>query len=322
MAGQLNVVFMGTPEFAAIILRHLLDRPLTNIQTVITQPDRGRGRGRKLSASPVKVAAEKAGLSLWQPTRLSGSEAQEYLSSLAPDFLLVAAYGLILPPHILDIARYGALNVHASLLPKYRGAAPIQRALADGEPVTGVSIMSMRPGLDCGPLLMQRVLAIDLMDTAATLHDKLAHLGGECLVQTLNRLENRDIVSVPQDESQATYAPKLSKEEGRINWNQPARKVHDHIRAMHPWPGAFSDFQPDSDSEPLKIHISPGQIGEQTLVETAPGTIEDKENEFLRIACSDRYYLVQTIKPSSRRPMSAAAFSCGYLTSQNQARFF
>lgn len=322
MAGQLNVVFMGTPEFAATILGHLLNRPLTSIQAVITQPDRARGRGRKLSASPVKIAAEKAGLSVWQPPRLSGEEAQEHLSSLAPDFLLVAAYGLILPPQILDIAHYGALNVHASLLPKYRGAAPIQRALADGEPVTGVSIMSMRPGLDCGPLLMQRALAIDLEDTAATLHDKLAQLGGECLVQTLNRFQTRDIISVPQDESQATYAPKLSKEEGRINWNQPARKVHNHIRAMHPWPGAFTDVRRSPGSEPLKIHIFPGQIGPQTLPETAPGSIEHTENEVLRIACSDRYYLVQTIKPSSRRPMSAAAFSRGYLTSQNQARFF
>ncbi|MFW5900021.1 MAG: methionyl-tRNA formyltransferase [Desulfovermiculus sp.] len=322
MAGQLNVIFMGTPEFAATILGHLLHRPLTNIQTVITQPDRVRGRGRKLSASPVKIAAEKAGLSVWQPSRLSSQDVQEYLSSLAPDFLLVAAYGLILPSRILNIARYGALNVHASLLPKYRGAAPIQRALADGEPVTGISIMSMRPGLDCGPLLMQRALAIDLYDTAATLHDKLAQLGGECLIQTLNRFQELDIIAVPQDESQATYAPKLSKEEGRVIWNQPARKVHDHIRAMHPWPGAFTNIQLCSGSSPLTVHLFPGQIGSRIRPQTAPGTIEHKENDVLRIACSDRYYLIQTIKPSSRRAMSAASFSCGYLTSQNQARFF
>lgn len=322
MAGQLNVVFMGTPEFAAAILGHLLHRPLTKIQTVMTQPDRARGRGRKLSASPVKIAAEKAGLSVWQPPRLSGQEVQYYMASLAPDFLLVAAYGLILPSRILNTARFGALNVHASLLPKYRGAAPIQRALADGEPVTGISIMSMRPGLDSGPLLMQRALAIDPEDTAATLHDKLAHLGGECLVQTLNRFQEGDIIAVPQDESLATYAPKLSKEEGRVTWNQPARKVHDHIRAMHPWPGAFTHVQLRSDSSPLKIHLFPGQIGPRTYPQTAPGTIEHKENEVLHIACSDRYYLVQTIKPSSRRPMSAAAFACGYLSSQDQVRFF
>ncbi|MFO7803062.1 MAG: methionyl-tRNA formyltransferase [Desulfovermiculus sp.] len=321
MAGQLNVVFMGTPEFAATILGRLLHRPRTNIQAVITQPDREKGRGRKLSASPVKVAAEKAGLSLLQPPSLSGSKVQEKLLALAPDFLLVAAYGLILPPKILDIAHNGALNVHASLLPQYRGAAPIQRALVNGESVTGVSIMSMRPGLDCGPLLIQRALPIDLEDTAATLHDKLAELGGESLVQALDRFETQDIVSIPQDERHATYAPKLSKDEGKIDWNQPAQKVHDHIRAMHPWPGAFTEIQRGHSSEVLKIHIFPGQIGPQTLPGTLPGTIEQKENEVLYIACSDRYYLVQAVKPSSRRPMPASAFFCGYLASQNLTRF-
>lgn len=185
----------------------------------------------------------------------------------------MAAYGLILPAEILSVPRYESLNVHASLLPKYRGAAPIQRALAHGECVTGISIMAMRPGLDCGPLLFQRPLPVGPEDTAATVHDKLADLGGQCLVQTLDRWQAQDLVPVPQDESLATYAPKLGKNEGRINWDQPAGRIHNHIRAMHPWPGAFTELTCSPSGKEVKLHLFPGHIGPEIPAHTSPGTL-------------------------------------------------
>jgi len=315
MAEHLNVVFMGTPDFAAVILKHLLFRSQTTISAVITQPDRPKGRGRKLTPSPVKLLAQQNSLNLWQPSTLSGPKEKEYLTSLAPDFLLVAAYGHILPSEILAIPGYDSLNVHASLLPKYRGAAPIQRSLANGEAVTGISIMCMRPGLDCGPLLLQRPIPIGPQDTAATVHDNLAQLGGQCLVHTLDRWQAQDLVPVPQDEGMVTYAPKLDKNEGRINWHQPARRVHNHIRAMHPWPGAFTELQPSPGGKKIKLHIFPGHIGPEIKADRHPGTVVRDNNTSLRIACLDRYYLVHTVKPASKSPMSSSAFICGYLGS-------
>jgi methionyl-tRNA formyltransferase len=318
MAAQLNIVFMGTPEFAAVVLRHLAAHESTSIQAVYTQPDRPRGRGRKTVPPPVKVVAGEAGLQVRQPETLRDPEVEAGLRRIQPDLLVVAAYGLILPKAILDIPRLGALNVHASLLPKYRGAAPIQRALAAGEGVTGISIMRMEPGLDCGPVLLQRPLAIAPEDTAADLHDKLADLGGKALIQALDRLAAGDIVSVPQDEAQATYAPKLRKDEGRIDWNQPARRVHDHIRAMHPWPGAFTSLDLGPGGKGLKVHISPGHIREEPETALPPGSVVLGPEDTLLIACADRLYQVVSIKPESSRPMPASAFVCGYLSSRSE----
>jgi methionyl-tRNA formyltransferase len=318
MATQLNVVFMGTPEFAAVSLRYLVRRPKTNIIAVFTQPDRPQGRGRKMMPSPVKMVAQEVGLTVCQPTTLSSTDVGHQLRAFNPDFLLVAAYGLMLPRKILDIPRYNALNVHASLLPKYRGAAPIQRALANGESVTGISIMAMEPGLDCGPVLLQHVLPIAPDDTASSLHDKLAELGGKCLVNALDRLENHDYLFVPQEKDLASYAPKLHKEEGRIEWNLPAARVHDHIRAMHPWPGAFTYLNRPSVSAPLKITVFPGYVGPELEKDIAPGTITAGPEDTLYIACADRYYQIFQLKPSSRKPMSTAGFCCGYLPARSE----
>ena len=322
MAEQLHVVFMGTPDFAAVILRYLAQNPNTAIQTVVTQPDRPKGRGRKAVSSPVKSVAEEAGFPLWQPPSLRTPESQDILRSLSPDLLVVAAYGLLLPPEILSIPAIESLNVHASLLPKYRGAAPIQRALGGGELVTGISIMAMRPGLDSGPLALQRAIPIGLLDTAATLHDKLAHLGGHCLLDALDKMHNHQIVYVPQDENQATYAPKLSKDEGKVNWRQPAHMVHNHIRSVHPWPGAFTHLQSPLGDKTHKVQIYPGQVGSPLPSHRPPGMLEAGPDDTLRIACLDRYYIIDTVKPASRRPMSTSAFMCGYLTSgHGQDRF-
>lgn len=313
---------MGTPEFAAVILGYLSQHPNTAIQTVVTQPDRPKGRGRKSAPSPVKSVAEEAGFPLWQPASLRDSESQDFLRSLSPDLFVVAAYGLLLPPQILSIPGIESLNVHASLLPKYRGAAPIQRALACGELVTGISIMAMRPGLDSGPILLQRAIPIGLLDTAATLHDKMAHLGGQCLIEALDKIQDQQIVSVPQDESQATYAPKLSKDEGRINWRQPAHRVHNHIRSVHPWPGAFTHLESPLSAKTCKVQVYPGHVGPQIPLSHTPGLLEAGPGDTLRIACLDRYYIIDTVKPASRRPMSTSAFICGYLASrEGQDRF-
>ena len=315
MATQYDVIFMGTPEFAARVLHHVLHRPGTRILCVLTQPDRPKGRGRKPAPSAVKVLAREEKLDVWQPGTLSTPEAQDYLLSLSPDFLLVAAYGLLLPSSVLSLPRHAALNVHASLLPKFRGAAPIQRAIANGEHVTGISIMRMQAGLDCGPILMQRALAIGMEDTAQDVHDQLAELGGQCLVQTLDLWQSQELLEIPQDEAQASYAPKLHKSEGSIQWDRNARDVHNHIRAMTPWPGARTELTLPGQSKPLQVILLPGNIGEARPQDMAPGDfLTSQSGEHIGFACADRLYWVHTLKPASRAPMPASAFICGYLS--------
>jgi methionyl-tRNA formyltransferase len=311
---RLKIVFLGTPDFAATVLRSLLTWPKARIVGVFTQPDRPVGRGKKIRPSPVKTLASDEGLTVFQPQSLNEPEALRQLQDLDPDVLVVAAYGLLLSSRVLDLAPFGALNVHASLLPKYRGAAPIQRALANGEPVTGITIMQMVPELDAGPILVQRALAIGIDDTAGTLHDELAELGGHCLVQALEGLLRNELVPVQQDPELVSYAPKLKKVDGIIDWSRPALEVHNHIRAMHPWPGACFDWPRPDGRGRVRVQVYPGRIGpEHGSSAPVPGTVLEPLGEELPIACQDRTYLVQTLKPSSGRPMSAREFACGYM---------
>jgi methionyl-tRNA formyltransferase len=254
---RLRVVFMGTPEFAAASLKHLLEWGGCDVVGVYSQPDRPCGRGQVCTPPAVKLLALESGLPVFQPLNFRAQADVDQLMALAPDLLLVAAYGLILPRTVLDIPKRGAINVHASLLPEYRGAAPIQRAIMDGRPVTGITIMQMEAGLDTGDILLQRSRAIGILDTAQTLHDELAEMGGKLLVDALEKMDQGRLVRIPQDHSRATYAAKLSKEEGRIDWNQPVLAVHNRIRGLFPWPGSWFDWD-GMPGKTLRLTVHPG----------------------------------------------------------------
>lgn len=237
----MRLVFLGTPEFAAPTLEAVAAAGHRLLE-VVTQPDRPSGRGQPLAASPVKQAALRLGLPVYQPERIKHLEAGAHLAELGPDAMVVVGYGQIIPQSVIDIPPLGILNVHASLLPKYRGAAPIQWAIARGEMRTGVTTMRIDAGLDTGDILLQRATEIDAEETALELGARLAAMGAELLVATLAALEKGSLVPVPQDSTQATYAPLLKKEDGRIDWRRPAREIHNLVRAVGPpWPGAFSD---------------------------------------------------------------------------------
>ncbi|BBD09373.1 methionyl-tRNA formyltransferase [Desulfovibrio ferrophilus] len=314
--GKLRIVFMGTPEFARISLEHLHAWDGAEIVAVYTQPDRPCGRGRKCKPSDVKVFAMEHDIPVLQPENFKADKAVEELAVLAPDLLIVAAYGLILPQRVLDIPREGAINVHGSLLPKYRGAAPIQRAIMNDEAATGITIMQMDAGMDTGDILFARSLFIGKDDTAETLHDELAELGGKLLVEALERKGQNKLVRIPQNDAKATYAAKLEKHEGEIHWNQPAQDVHNRARAMHPWPGAYFTWSGDqrTGKKEQRLVLTPGSVG-FTLPEPQPepGTILGICEGMLAIACTDKAYLVPSLKPAGKKLLTAEAFACGYL---------
>ncbi len=304
---------MGTPDFAAASLKHLLEWDGCDVVGVYCQPDRPCGRGQRCTPPPVKVLAMEAGLPVFQPVNFKAQADVDQLAALTPDLLLVAAYGLILPQSVLDIPRLGAVNVHASLLPEYRGAAPIHRAILDGRHVTGITIMQMEAGLDSGDILLQRSRAIGIHDTAQSLHDELADMGGRLLVDALAKMSTGGLVRIPQDHSRATYASKLSKEEGRIDWNQPVLDVHNRIRGLFPWPGSWFDWDGMPDKT-LRLTVYPGSIGEPLPEGVAPGEIVGVAGDNVVIACADRLYSVPTIKPAGSKPLGGREFYCGYLS--------
>ncbi|WP_459900124.1 methionyl-tRNA formyltransferase [Desulfobaculum senezii] len=311
----LRIVFMGTPDFARTSLEHLAAWDGGEIVGVYTQPDRPCGRGQVCKPSAVKQLALEQGWDVYQPVNFKDSAAIDELAALRPDVLVVAAYGLILPQAVLDIAPHGAVNVHSSLLPKYRGAAPIQRAILHGDDVTGVTIMQMDKGMDTGDILKARALAIGKDDTAEILHDELAELGGKLLVETLDAMVAGTLRRIKQDEDKATYAAKLSKSEGQLDWTRPAQEVHNRARAMHPWPGAYFFWcAPDRD-KPLRIALTPGEVGPslEEYGNPEPGTIIGDVDGKLAIACADKVYLAAAVKPAGKKCMTAEGFCCGYL---------
>jgi methionyl-tRNA formyltransferase len=238
---------MGTPDFAVPALRTLVDTQ--NVVGVVTQPDRQAGRGRQLRPPPVKIVAQESGIPVFQPESLRSEESARPLLEWQPDIIVVAAFGQILRPHVLELPPSGCLNVHASLLPRWRGASPIQHALLAGDPETGISLMRMDEGMDTGPVYMQSAVAIENDETAATLHDKLAQSGADLLTSQLDDIIAGRLAALPQDEALATYAPLINKADGEINWNTESEKLDRHIRAMTPWPSAFTLWN----GQPLKI---------------------------------------------------------------------
>jgi len=239
----MRIVFCGTPEFAVPSLRALLANPEFAVDAVITQPDRPRGRGQRVSPSPVKEVAAQAGVRIYQPASMKSDEARDVIAEIKPDAVVIIAYGQIIPRRLLDIPRLGWMNLHGSLLPKYRGAAPIAWAIINGEPKTGLTTMRLDPGLDTGPMLMQREIEIGGDDTAPELAKRMAELGAPLVADSLIKFNRGEIVPIPQNTTQATYAPILTKEHGRIDWLLTSGEIYNRIRGLAPWPGAYSTFR-------------------------------------------------------------------------------
>jgi methionyl-tRNA formyltransferase len=301
---ELRIIFMGTPEFAVPSLQALIDQG-EKVVAVVTQPDRPKGRGRKLSKSPVKLLAESAGIPVLQPTKVRTPDFIEALKSFNPDLLLVAAYGRILPAGVLAVPTLGCINVHGSILPKYRGAAPIQWAILKGEKETGVTIMQMDEGMDTGDILLSGTLAIEDDDTAATLAAKLAKLGGSLLLEALERLRNNNLPPLKQDEIKATIAPPLKKEFGRIEWQQTARFIGYKIRGLDPWPTAYTFLA----GERIRL-FKPEIIAK--LCTDPPGTIIAVDKNGLIVATGKNYLKIGEIQKDGGKRMSIAAFLSGH----------
>lgn len=277
----LRLIFAGTPEFAALHLDALLASH-HQVVAVYTQPDRPAGRGKKLHASPVKQRAEAAGLKVLQPPTLRDHAAQQELAALQADVMVVVAYGLILPQAVLDIPRYGCLNVHASLLPRWRGAAPIQRAIEAGDHESGVTIMQMDAGLDTGAMLSTARCAIDPSTTAASLHDSLAALGCPSLLEVLDNLPQKQATAQQQNDEQATYAHKILKAEAEINWQQSAAEIDRKVRAFNPFPVCFSEL------EGQRVKVWQAEVvDEPSLAGQPPGQILHSDKQGIVVACGD-----------------------------------
>ena len=297
MSDSLRIIFAGTPDFAARHLDALLSSG-HNVVGVFTQPDRPAGRGKKLMPSPVKVLAEEKGLPVFQPASLRPQENQQLIADLHADVMVVVAYGLILPKAVLDMPRLGCINVHGSLLPRWRGAAPIQRALWAGDAETGVTIMQMDVGLDTGDMLHKLVCPITAEDTSATLYDKLAGLGPAGLIETLAQLVSGTAQPQVQDEAQVTYAEKLSKDEARVDWSLSAAQLERCIRAFNPWPMSWLEI----DGQPLKIWKA-SVIDSGTTAE--PGTIVEATKQGIQIATGDGILNLESLQPAGKKAMSA-----------------
>jgi methionyl-tRNA formyltransferase len=240
--GKMRVVFLGTPTFALPALQSLVDHSY-EICAVFTQPDRPSGRGHKLKPSPVKSLARTLGIPIFQPEKIKDQQNRNIFEKLQPDFVVVAAYGQILPAWLLECSRFGAINIHASLLPRYRGAAPIPWAILNGEVITGVTTMIMEEALDSGPILLQKAIPIPITKTAGELSEVLSKVGAGLLIQTLDGMKKNALAPIQQDKSQISWAPRIMKEMARISWEKRALDVHNQIRAMNPWPVAYTSFR-------------------------------------------------------------------------------
>lgn len=302
-----RIIFFGTPSFALPALQTLFESP-DEVIAVVTQPDREKGRGRKVVFSAVKELALRHHLTLLQPERVKEEPFQETLRGFQPDLIVVVAFGQILPKSILSIPKYGAINVHASLLPKYRGAAPIAWAILNGEKVTGITTMVMDAGMDTGDILLQVETPIDVGDTCETLHDRLASLGAQLLRETLEKIKTGDIRPIPQDHSKANYAPPLKKEDGHIDWKKEANEIDRQVRAFNPWPGAFSKL----DDRWIKIYK--GEMKERPLT-GKPGTVVWVGSDFVEVETGKDAFRIKEIQLEGRRRMTIRDFLSGHAIS-------
>jgi methionyl-tRNA formyltransferase len=301
----LRIVFFGTPEFALPALDALLHSSHC-VVGVVTQPDRPRGRGQKTTHAPVKARAVSAGLPVLQPDRLKSPAFLQALAALAADLGVVAAYGRILTETVLSTPRLGMVNVHASLLPRYRGAAPVHRAVIAGEPVTGVTIMRVVQALDAGPMLATRTRPIGAEESSDDVERDLARLGADLLRSTVDELAAGLVTATPQDESRATYAPRLTKDDGIVDWSWSAERIHNLIRGLHPWPHAFAFLN----GQRLILLRSTAVVGAQSDV--APGTIVEATGDRLRVSAGGGVIQLEEIQTAGKRPMRARDFLTGH----------
>ena len=302
----MRIVFCGTPEFAVPSLRRLAAEPGISVEAVITQPDRPRGRGQHVSGSPVKEAALAANLHVYQPETIKSDSAQEFLKRIAPDAVVIIAYGQIIPARLLTLPRIGWINLHASLLPRYRGAAPIHWAIANGETTTGLTTMQIDAGMDTGPTLLQHELEIGPDETSPELAARMSEIGAGLIVDSLLRLDRGEISPQPQDNGKASYAPILKKEDGRIDWTRTAPQIYNRMRGFAAWPGAYTTFRgqtchiwgrPES-SAAAEGHVTPGEI--------VPSTKD------VHVVCGEKTCLrLESVQLEGRKRISAREFASG-----------
>lgn len=325
---QMRIIFAGTSGFAVPVLEALIKAGRHTLIGVITQPDQISGRGLKKTASPVKETAVAHHLNLFQPASINEPAFQETLSGLAPEIMVVAAYGQKLSQEVISLPRHGCINIHPSLLPKYRGSAPINYALWNGETETGVTIFKIVEKMDAGPMLAQQKLVIEPEETAEQLGMRLARLGAELLMETLTRLEQGEVKLTPQDESKVTYAPRLKKSDGLIDWRLEALRIKNLVRAMQPWPGAYTFHRspkPDSPASPKAFGGSAGRrdalkidlvkveiINSVSSSNSLPGMVEEITNDAIIVRTGRESLAIKELKPAGHRVMTARDFVNGY----------
>lgn len=301
----LRIVFCGTPAFAVPSLEHLLRQPDFQIVGVVTQPDRPRGRGQQIHSSPVKDAAVAAGIPVYQPEKIKSDEGYEYFKRLAPDAVAIIAYGQIISQRLIEVPRFGWINLHASLLPKYRGAAPINWAIINGEQVTGVTTMLIDAGLDTGPTLLHHATPIEKDETAPELAARLAVEGAPLIAKTLRGLSRGELTPVPQDHSKATLARPLKKQDGRVDWMRPAQAIYDQIRGVQPWPGAFTTFR----GKTIQIW---GRSLEPVAAGGQPGTLLPTREDGLLVICGGpSVFRIEHARAEGRNRVTGMEFANG-----------
>lgn len=303
----MRIVFCGTPEFAVPTLRALVANPEFSVEAVVTQPDRPRGRGQQVSASPVKEVGFAARARIYQPENLKTDEARDFFTEIKPDAAVIIAYGQIVPRRLLEIPRLGWMNLHASLLPKYRGAAPIAWAIINGESKTGLTTMRLDPGLDTGPILMQRETEIGSNETAPELTKRMSEMGAPLVMESLLKLDRGEIVPIPQDASRASYAPILTKEHGRIDWEQTAGEVYNRIRGLAPWPGGFTTFR----GRLCHIWGRLATVGSDVAIAKEPGSVILRDGAIEVVCGKDTRLKLEAVQVEGRKRISAREFVNG-----------
>jgi methionyl-tRNA formyltransferase len=298
----MRIVFMGTPEFACPTLRTLIERG-EQVVAVVTQPDRPKGRGQQTLPPPVKVVAEQHGIPVLQPVKVRLPESIEEIRGLNPDLIVVIAFGQILPKALLDIPKYGCINVHASLLPRYRGAAPLNWCIINGETETGVTTMMMDVGLDTGDMLLKRSTPIGADEDTQSLHDRMSQLGAELLAETLDRLARGELVPEKQDDALTCYAPMMKKEDGLIDWSRDAQAIKNQVRGMTPWPGAYS-FLDDKLLKVFRVQTASGS--------GAPGEILSLGRDGIEVACGTGSLVLAELQLEGKKRLPAGDFLAGY----------
>lgn len=297
-----RTIFMGTPDFACPTLQRLIEREV-NLVAVVTQPDRPKGRGQKLMPPPVKELAEKNGIPVFQPFKVRDPAFVDIIRELEPDLIVVVAFGQILPKALLEVPTHGCINVHASLLPRYRGAAPLNWCIINGETETGVTTMLMDVGLDTGDMLLTRKTPLDEIEDIVSLHDRMAEMGADLLAETLDRLAEGDLFPQPQNDADSCYAPMLKKEDGIINWHTDARTIHNRVRGLAVWPVASTTIG----GQALKIYRT--RVGDGSGV---PGTVLQASKGTFEVACQSGSLFLQELQLAGKKRLDCASFLAGY----------